>query len=183
VRLVNRVGVRIYLSVGRGGVGAANFAVDGLRSARSATGQEVVVATVRNTGGRTLVFSGSLTLSDGPGGLRTRPLPVELGAALAPNHSRQATVPIDSRLPRGPWRVHLKLRSGPIQRTAEATITFARPAPAAIPQPAEAAPQRSKLATYGVIGFLSVLLVAGMTVLLRRGASGIRQSSTDSSLP
>jgi hypothetical protein len=34
------------------------------------------------------------------------------------------TVRLDKRLPRGPWRIQLRLTSGLIQKTAVATIAF-----------------------------------------------------------
>jgi hypothetical protein len=133
VTVVNRVGVRMYLSIGPGGAPPSNFAVGRLTAERSATGQPVVVGTVRNSGKRTLDIRGSLTLSGGPGGLRAGPFPVTLGAALGPGASEPATVRLDGRLPRGPWRAQLRLTSGPLQRTTAAMITFPRRAAAAQP--------------------------------------------------
>jgi hypothetical protein len=122
--LVNRVGVRMYLSIGPGGAPPSRFAIGPLTAARSATGQPLVVANIRNSGQRTLEISGNLTLSNGPGRLGAGPFPVELGTALAPHGSKSITVRLDKRLPRGPWRVQLRLSSGLIQQAAEATITF-----------------------------------------------------------
>jgi hypothetical protein len=124
VTVVNRVGVRMYLSIGAGGAPSSNFAVGPPTAERSATGEPIVVATVRNSGKRTLDIRGTLTLSSGPGGLRAGPFPVTLGAPLGPSASEPATVRLDGRLPRGPWRAKLRLTSGPLQRTATATITF-----------------------------------------------------------
>jgi hypothetical protein len=126
VTLVNRVGIRMYLSIGPGGAPRSNFAIGPMAAERSATGEPAVVATVRNSGGRTLDISGTLTLSHGPGGLRAGPFPVTLGAALGPKASEPATVRLDGRLPRGPWHAQLRLTSGHLQRTAGTTITFPR---------------------------------------------------------
>jgi len=133
VTVVNRVGIRMYLSIGPGGAPPSNFAIGPLTAERSAAGQPIVVATVRNTGKRTLDIRGTLTLSNGPGGLRAGPIPVTLGATLGPSASEPATIRLDGRLPRGPWRARLRLTSGPLQRTAAATITFPRRAAAAHP--------------------------------------------------
>jgi hypothetical protein len=133
VTVVNRVGVRMYLSIGPGGAPPSNFAIGPLTAKRSATGQPIVVATVRNSGKRTLDIRGTLTLSRGPGGLRAGPFPVTLGAALGPSASEPATIRLDGRLPRGPWRAQLRLTSGPLQRTATTAITFPRRAVAAHP--------------------------------------------------
>ena len=120
----------MYLSVGPGGAPPSNFAIGPLTAERSAAGEPIVVATVRNTGKRTLDIRGTLTLSGGPGGLRAGPFPVTLGATLGPSASEPATIRLDGRLPRGPWRAQLRLTSGSLQRTAAATITFPRRAAA-----------------------------------------------------
>ena len=124
VTLVNRVGIRMYVSIGHGGLPTANFAVGPPRGQRSASGQPLVLATIHNSGQRTLAISGDLTLANGPGGLRAGPFPVKLGAALAPGDSEPLTVTLNKILPRGPWRAEIRLSSGLLQRTAEATIRF-----------------------------------------------------------
>jgi hypothetical protein len=85
-----------------------------------------VIATVRNDGESTLDISGTLTLSKGPGGLGTGPCAAQLGAVLAPGVSELMTVHLDAALPRGPWQADLMVTSGPLDRTAEAMITFPR---------------------------------------------------------
>ncbi len=160
VTVVNRVGLRIYLSIGPAGARAPNFAIGSLTAKRSATGQPLVVAKIHNNGRRTLDISGTLTLSKGPGGLRAGPFPVKLGAALAPDGSEPATVQLDRRLPRGPWRAHMQLRSGPIQRAAVATIRFPRLAGAA-------KPHSRHLILVGII-LLGLLAAAALALLLAR---------------
>ena len=122
--LVNRVGVRMYVSIGPGGALPSNFAVGPLTAGRLPTGEPFVTATIHNSGQRTLDISGSLTLSGGPGGLRAGPFPVEVGQALAPGASESASVQLDRRLPLGPWQVRILLRSGLMQRATAATITL-----------------------------------------------------------
>jgi len=124
VTLVNRVGVRMYLSVGPGGAPASNFTIGSLRAEHTATGESLVVSTVHNSGHATLDLSGDLTLSRGPDGLRAGPIAATLGAVLAPGVSEPVTVGLTSGLPRGPWRADLSLSSGSLQRSANATITF-----------------------------------------------------------
>jgi hypothetical protein len=123
VRLVNRVGVRMYLRVG-GPVVAVRYTISKPRAARSHTGTPVVTATIRNTGSGTLAITGSLTLSHGPGGLRAGPFAFVLARPLAPGTSRQVTVQLTKQLPRGPWRVRLDLHSGTTQRGSTATLAF-----------------------------------------------------------
>ena len=164
VRLVNRVGVRMYLSVGPGGSARSNFTIRSLTAKRSATGRPLVIAKVRNSGGRTLDISGTLTLSEGPGGLRAGPFPVKLRTALAPGNSDRLTVRLDKQLPRGPWRARLRLRSGSVQRVAVGRLTFPRLASAAKPPAARSAPPGSH---HLVSVLLGVLLSIGLLALLR----------------
>jgi len=163
VTLVNRVGVRMYVSIGPGGAPPANFVIGSLDAQRSATGEPLVVATIHNSGKRTLDIGGSLTLSAGPGGLRAGPFPVELGTALGPGNSETASVRLDKRLPIGPWRAHLQLRSGLIEREATATIRF--------PPLLGAAEPSGSRRPFLVLSILLVLLlaVAAVARTTRRG--------------
>jgi hypothetical protein len=122
VRLVNRVGIRMYLSIGPGGAPAAKFVIGRLTTKLSSTGQPLVVASIRNSGTRTIGISGTLTLTNGPGGVRTGPIRATLATALSPGESRPIVVRLDRHLPRGTWRAQLQLNSGPTQRVAVATI-------------------------------------------------------------
>ena len=171
VTLVNRVGVRMYVSVGPGGAPPSNFVIGSLTAARSTTGAPLVVTRIRNSGRRPIDISGDLTLSEGPGGLRAGPFTVEVGAALAPGESEPATVQLDTRLPRGPWHARITLRSGLLERTAVATITFP-------PNAGAAKPAGSRALILHIIEILLVLLVlAALAFLLirRRPASRRRQ--------
>lgn len=162
VTLVNRVGVRMYLSIGSGGLPAANFAIGALHAERSATGGLLVVASVNNSGGRTLDIAGQLTLTHGPGGLRAGPFPVTLRPDLAPRASEPAGVRLDRHLPLGPWRAHLSLTSGFIHRDAVETIKF--PALAAAAKPSSS---RYVLVAVGILLALLLAVVTGAAV--RRG--------------
>jgi hypothetical protein len=124
VDLVNRVGVRIYLSVGSGGAPPVRFELGPLRATRSGTGRPLVVTSVRNGGEGTIVLRGTLELSRGPGGLRAGPFPLRLARALAPHSSRRVTLQLNTRLPRGPWHVQITLTSGSTRRSSSARITF-----------------------------------------------------------
>jgi hypothetical protein len=168
VTLVNRVGIRMYLSIGPGGAPPSNFVIGSLTAERAATGEPLVVAKIHNSGQRTLDISGTLTLSNGPGGLRAGPFPVKLGTALAPNDSEPATVRLDKRLPRGPWLVHMRLRTGLIQRVAVATVRFPRHAGAAKPPIAKVAPAESRHLILVVLILLVLLAVAALALLFSR---------------
>jgi hypothetical protein len=162
VTLVNRVGVRMYLSIAAGGLPAANFAIGALHAQRSARGELLVVASVNNSGGRPLDVAGRLTLTHGPGGLRAGPFPVTLRPELAPNASESAGVRLDRHLPLGPWQAHLNLTSGFIHREAVATIKF--PAPAAAVKPSRS---QHLLIAVGIL--LGLLLAAATASAFRRG--------------
>ncbi len=84
---VSRVGIRVYLAVGKGGPPAANFAITSLTARRQSGGQPVVTAQVRDTGGRALDLSGELTLAQGHGGLSAGPFPARLGTTIAPGQN------------------------------------------------------------------------------------------------
>jgi hypothetical protein len=163
VTLVTRVGVRVYLSTGPGGALPSNFSVGALSAKRSATGEPVVFANVRNTGRRTLGIAGELTLSNGPGGLSAGPFPVKVGTALAPADSRLVTVQLDERLPRGPWLAKIRLRSGFLERGAAATITFPGKRAAPTVGPAESG---GLIAVMVLLG--SLLAIALALLLVRR---------------
>jgi hypothetical protein len=81
---VNRVGVRVYLSVGPGGGPPTNFAITSLTAGRLAGGSPEVFARVRDTGGRAIDLAGNLKLSDGPGGASAGPFQFQSGLTLAP---------------------------------------------------------------------------------------------------
>lgn len=124
VTQVSRVGIRLYVSIGPGGAPAPDFTVSALTPARSAGGDPTVTATVRNTGGRALDVTGTLMLSNGPGGLSAGPFPAELNTTLAVGDTKEVTITLDGRLPAGPWDAAVALKSGTTERRGDAAITF-----------------------------------------------------------
>ncbi len=121
---VSRVGIRLYLSIGPGGAPASDFTINSLTAERATDGSALVLATVHNTGGRALDMNGTLTLSKGPGGLSAGPFSATLGTTLAIGDTEPVKITLDKRLPAGPWAAVITLRSGLLQRSAKATITF-----------------------------------------------------------
>jgi hypothetical protein len=164
---VNRVGVRIYLSVGAGAAPAANFTIDSLTAERSTHGNPVVVAAVHNTGGRALDMSGTLQLSDGPGGLSAGPFPAALGVTLAIGATEPVTITLDGVVPPGPWLALIALHSGLTARSAQATITFPIKGSSA-PATAVAAHRRSDAAEVATVVVIAWIIVAIGIALLRR---------------
>jgi hypothetical protein len=163
---VNRVGIRLYLSVGPGGPPPADFAIESLTAKRAADGTPSVTATVHNTGGRALDISGTLHLAGGPGGLRAGPFGVTVGSTLAIGATQPIAVALDKRLPDGPWEAQIVLRSGLVERTARATITF----PVSGAAPAEPVrPTSREHQLYAVIaGLLLLGLALPIALVLRR---------------
>jgi hypothetical protein len=170
VKLVNRVGIRMYVSVSPGGATAPKFSIVSIVAKRSATGQPLVVTQIRNDGLRTISVTGTLTLTGGPGGLRAGPFPIRLRTSLAPGRSASPAVELDARLPQGPWRARVALESESVQHSASATLTF--------PGQASTAPGSSR-ALIAVLAVLLVLAAAGLLIALRlwpRG--GLRGATT-----
>jgi hypothetical protein len=121
---VNRVGIRLYLSIGSGGPPAADFEIASLVAGKSLDGIRTVVANVTNTGGRALDISGELDLRSISGDLQAGPYPADLGATLAIGATEPVTIAITTELPDGPWDAEITLRSGLVERSATAELTF-----------------------------------------------------------
>jgi hypothetical protein len=173
VTLVNRVGLRVYLSVGPGGPPAANFTITALTAKRLLNGQPAVLATVHNTGGRALDMSGTLKLSDGPGGLAAGPYSANLGTTLAIGDSEPVTVVLDKRVPDGPWHAQVDLRSGLLARSAQGTILFPKPGGQAAP--VKAKPVTDWALRWLAAGLVLLLLVALISFLAMRRRRGRRE--------
>lgn len=124
VTVVNRVGVRVYLSVGPGGEPPTDFSIDSLTASRTAEDAPQVVAAVSNTGGRAVDLGGELSLRDGPGGVSAGPFPAQLGTTLGVDESGEVLVELDPALADGPWQAELILRSGRTERSLSAAIEF-----------------------------------------------------------
>lgn len=165
VTSVNRVGIRIYLSVGPGGEPASDFVIDTMTAKRNRDGTPVVSAQVTNTGARALDLSGSLRLTAGPGGLSAGPFVAKLGTTLAIGDSEPVEIPLDKQIPDGPWEAALELRSGTTQRSAVAHILFPKPGESG---PAVEVKARSNRSVVGVaaLGFGVILFVLVLLFLL-----------------
>lgn len=163
VTVVNRVGVRMYVSIGTGDEPASDFTVDALTAARDADGAPQVLATVSNTGGRALDLVGELTLTDGPGGLTAGPFDTIQTTTLGRDASAPVSVTLDPALPAGPWTATMTVRSGPLERIVEAVITFPEAsATEAAPAAATAVEGRRLLVPLA----LGLLLLVGLVLLL-----------------
>lgn len=164
VTVVNRVGVRLYVSIGSGAEPPSDFTVDTLTAARGADGAPEIRATVTNTGGRALDLTGELTLSDGPGGLSAGPFATTTVATLAIGDAAPVRVSLDPALPAGPWTARMTVRSSRLERTAQATIVFPDRADTTA-EPVAAAPV-GRDRGLAVVGGGAVLLLVGLFLLL-----------------
>ena len=124
IRMINRVGLRIYLDVGPGGEPPSDFQIKDMAATRVADGTPEVVVHVHNTGGRALDMTGSVELTNGPGSLSAGPFPAKLGTTLGIKDTERVIFPLNKRLPDGPWTVNLTLSSGLIHHDAAGTLTF-----------------------------------------------------------
>lgn len=124
VAAVNRVGVRIYLSVGPGGGKAADFTVTSISAARDSGGNPQINALVTNSGGRAVDVDGDLNLTGGPGGLSAGPFDLQKPVTLAPGEASKVVFPVPREIPNGPWNASVTLKSGLLERQAQAQVTF-----------------------------------------------------------
>lgn len=163
---VNRVGIRLYISTGPGGPPASDLAVRSLTAKRTSTGDPEVVASVSNTGGLALDLSGTLNLSAGPGGLNAGPYPATLAVTLGVGQTEPLTIVLDHRLPAGPWTALVTVRSGLLERSAHAVITFPRLG-SGPPVAASGSSGQSPLLDV-LLGVVLALVLAGLAWMVRR---------------
>ncbi|MEW1821575.1 hypothetical protein AB0323_12415 [Arthrobacter sp. NPDC080031] len=168
VTVVNRVGIRIYLSVGPGGEPASAMRIGSLTGNRDTGGRPTVTAQVSNTGGRALDITGELALTSGPGGLSGGPYATEKAVTLRPGQSGTVILVLAKGLPDGPWTAHLDLSSGTTKASTEATLTF--PDNPGASAPATPSPQFEPWVLPAVLAAL--LLLATILILLARRRYG-----------
>lgn len=124
VKEINRVGIRIYLAIGKGGAPPTRFTVSSITGHESPKGRLYLTAVVHNTGGRAVDVPGIVRLTHGPGGTTAGPFSAQRIVTLAPGQSQPVTFAAPRSLPSGPWLASLKLVSGMTVVRASATITF-----------------------------------------------------------
>lgn len=71
-------------------------------------------------------MSGKLWLKEKSGPISAGPFSAQMRTTLAPGDTAPVLVPLDRRLPDGPWKARLTLASGRVERTVTATVTFPR---------------------------------------------------------
>ena len=124
VAINNRIGVRIYLSVGAGGEPPTDFSLETFQPVVTDDGDPAVVIETCNDGGRAVDITGEVSLTDGPGGTSAGPFTTENATTFGPGECGDVTVKMSDGLPKGPWNATARLRSGTTERAAKAEITF-----------------------------------------------------------
>jgi hypothetical protein len=119
---VSRVGVRIYLAVGRGGAPPTSFDITSITGHLTAAGQPIIVCHVNNTGARAIDLNGTVRLADGPGNTSSGPFSARQTVTLAPGQSWNVTFAPPKSLPQGSWRATITLASGLTTATGAATV-------------------------------------------------------------
>ncbi|MFE1855547.1 hypothetical protein ACFYYI_04670 [Streptomyces sp. NPDC002387] len=177
VALVNRAGIRLYLSVRGHNPPPTKFRVDTMTAERDRAGRAIVKAQVHNTGGRALDLSGTLNLTKVRGSLNAGPYAVQLGTTLAPGQSEPVTVLVTDQVANGPWKATLHLKSGLYEETYRARITFPRHRGHGRPTRAEAVVGGRSMAFYGgASGLLLGGAILPVTVMLRRRKASSRNT-------
>ena len=148
---VSRVGVRLYVAVGRGGAPPTSFDITSITGHLTDARQPVIVAHVNNTGGRAIDVNGSARLTDGPGGTSSGPFPAQRIVTLAPGQSWNITFAAPKSLPDGSWQVTVTLASGLTKATATAPIQLTANVAA---QAATSATPRIWLALGGIVALV-----------------------------
>ncbi|GAA1239952.1 hypothetical protein GCM10009665_33520 [Kitasatospora nipponensis] len=173
VTLVNRTGIRVYLSVNGDNPPAPKFSIDTMTAQRDATGRAIVQAQVHNTGGRALDLTGTLKLAQVRGQLNAGPYTVELGTSLAPGQSEPVKAVVTDPVEDGPWEATFELKSGLLDETYHAEITFPRSG-VGPPVAAQLAPTSTRLPhlTLALIA-LTALLTAVLTAI---GVARVRRA-------
>jgi uncharacterized membrane protein len=168
---VSRVGIRIYLSVGPGNPPTSDFTIDSLTAKRLDDGRPVVLASVHNTGGRALDMNGTLSLLNGPSGLSAGPFPATLGTTLAVGQTESVTINLGEDVPAGPWDARITLKSGLLEHSARATLTF----PDTGSAPPVATTDSGSTWLFLVIGGLAfTVLIIVVLLVMRRRRQGLR---------
>jgi hypothetical protein len=119
---ISRVGVRLYVAVGRGGAPPSSFDITSVTGRLTHARQPIIIAHVNNTGDRAIDVNGSARLTDGPGGTSSGPFRAQRIVTLAPGQSWNMTFAAPKSLPAGSWRVTVTLASGLTKAKATTTI-------------------------------------------------------------
>jgi hypothetical protein len=125
IREVARVGIRVYLGIGRGGVPPTRFRITSISGTTLKGGQPALVTHVANTGRAAADLAATARLSAGPGGASVSSVAEREVLTLAPGQSGNLVFPERKGVPDGPWQAKVKLVSGFSTALAGSVIEFA----------------------------------------------------------
>jgi hypothetical protein len=155
VDVVNRAGVRMYVSVGTG-TSRSDFTIRRLAPSRDSVHPHVT-ATIKNTGTQALDLTGRLQLRKG--GISAGPYAATAPITVPPGRTGTIRIATTAALPRGRWDATLALTGNDRTRTATTTVTVPPPAaPAQMPHPIGAIALGVGL--LAVIALLAVLVLS-----------------------
>jgi hypothetical protein len=163
VTLANRVGVRIYLSVGSSASAPPIFGVGPIEAARTAAGAGRITTSAHNLSGSTFSVRGALVLTNGLDGLRAGPFTAVPTSILAPGASARVAVSLAPSFPRGPWHATFVLTNGSVTRSVSATILF--------PPAILAASNGGIPPIADILAVIALLLAAGVVIRAARRRS------------
>lgn len=124
IREVARVGIRVYLGIGRGGAPPTRFRITSISGTTLKGGHPVLVAHVTNIGGLAVDLAGTARLSGGPGGASVASVSEHEVLTLAPGQSGNLMFAEHKGVPPGPWQAKVKLVSGFSTAVAGSVIDF-----------------------------------------------------------
>jgi hypothetical protein len=160
VNVVNRAGVRMYVSVGTGS-SRSDFTIRRLTPSHNAA-RPHVTATIKNTGTQALDLTGRLQLRTG--GISAGPYTATAPVTVAPGQTDTIRIAATAALPEGRWDATLTLTGNDRTRTATTTVTVLTPA-----APTQM-PNLGGVIALGV-GLLAVIALLAVLILgLRRRA-------------
>jgi hypothetical protein len=172
VNLVSRVGIRMYLNIGPGGAPAPGFTAGTPTTSTGSNGTRLVSVPINNTGGRAIDVRGSMSLSNGPGGLRAGPFNPRSMDTLAPGQSHPVTFALSSKLPEGPWQATFTFKSDLITKTEKVTLNLASGSATT----ASSHKNFPIVPVAGGIGLFLILVIGGFLILRHRRAPGPRHA-------
>jgi hypothetical protein len=162
VRLTNRVGIRVYLSVGSAQL-ADDFRIGTVSARRAVNGTPYVEAWVLNESSATVRIVGSVTLRERPGGLRDGPVSMVPLSALPPGDAGQVAAYFDRGLPRGPWHASLRMSNGSRGQVRTVELVFPE-----VPLSSSTPEWRAPLLVSSAFVIAFLCLVACRHALMRR---------------
>ena len=121
-----RVAIPVFLGVGTAAQIAVNFKIKKL-SIKNDNGNRYAIINIANTGQTPVSPSGYIRVAGYQGGIKIdNPIKIQ-SSTIVPGESRDLIVLVPEFIPNGKWVFMTELQQGPIQQTAEATVSLTAP--------------------------------------------------------